>query len=269
MTPQLELVVTGRGDGTPVTAAAATVPQLFRVVDEPLGGPWVAWVLAGDDAWQEVATDAFGAGAALVVVDSPSPAPPTVLASFGGSPRPVVLVTPRTHAPAVRTFVGRLAAVRANVTWVEAVLVVRGTTLPDTRAVLWDGLVTLAAAGLPVDAIDAFAVAERAVLVDARSAGARVHVTLVQGPGVEPLLRVAAYGSFGSLAVATGDPLVADPGEVLQVGESGALATPTDYRTSRRVALGEVYDAVVHRVATMSPLSAYEREAALVEQAFG
>lgn len=264
----LDLVLAGEGRPgarAAVVAAVGSAPGWFRVADEP-AGPHVAWVLAGDD-WPSTVAAALDAGAAAVVVDEPRTVTGDDLARLAGAPRPVIVATARSHAPQLRALAGRVAPVRDEVTWVEA-LVVDGAAGPlDPQAALFDGLATLAAAGLPVDALDAVVVRERALMADGRSGGARVHLTSVRSRGAAPRARVAAFGPFGSLVATAGDPLVAAPGEVVQVGADGALVLPTDYETPRRLALREARAAVARGLDPTSPLSAYTREAALVGQA--
>jgi hypothetical protein len=265
----LDLVLAGTGDPgarEAVAAAVGSAPEWFRLADEP-SGPHAVWVLADDDTWPDEVVAAAAGGAGAVVVDSPRLVTPDQLARLAAAGRTVIVATQRSHAPQLAALAGLVGPVRDEVTWVEALVVENGEGPLDAAAALWDALATLAAAGLPVDSVERLVATERALLVDARSAQARVHATCVRSLGATPRVRVAAFGSFGSLAATAGDPLVAAPGEVVQVGPDGARAVPTDYQTPRRLALREAHAVVAAGLVPASPPSAYEREAALVERA--
>ena len=283
----LDLVVAGTGSAgqrDAVRAAVASVPGWFREVaapPEPAGtpgsGPHVAWVLADDDAWPQVAAAAIERGAAAVVIDTPRLITPADLATLSepagptGGRCPVIVATRRSHAPQVRAFARLLRPLRDQVEWAELLVVEDGVGPVDGAPGLWDALTTLAAAGLDVEAIESIAVGQRTLLVDARSvdahnAGARVHVTTVGSRGAAPRMKLAAFGAFGSLTAQAGSPLVASAGDVVRVSPDGACSVPTEYLTPRRLALREVYAFVVDGVSVAPPLSAYEREVALVGQ---
>lgn len=265
-----DLVVTGAprpGDAAAVLALAGSVPEWFRVSDEPTGAH-VAWVLAGDSAWPAAVTAALAAGADAVVVDAPRVVTPEDVAALAGATRPVVLATRRSHAPQVRTLAQLVGPVRADVAWVECLVVDGGDGPLDPEAAAWDALATLAAAGLEVDRVLGVVVRPTALLVDALAGTARVHVTCVRSLAATPRLRIAAFGAFGSLLATAGDSSVAFPGEVVRVDADGAHAQPTDHRTPRRVALSEVRAALGAGLDPFSLLSAYSPTATLVSQVF-
>jgi len=264
------LVVTGTprpGDDAAVLALAGSVPEWFRLSDET-GGAHVAWVLAGDDAWPAAVTAALAAGADAVVVDSPRVVTPEDVTALAGAARPVVLAARRSHAPQVRMLARLVAPVRPDVAWVECLVVDGGDGPLDPQAAAWDALATLTAAGLEVDRVVDVVVRPTALLIDALAGSARVHVTCVRSLAATPRLRIAAFGAFGSLLATAEDSSVAFPGEVVRVDADGAHAQPTDHRTARLVAAGEVHAALGAGLDPISLLSAYSPTATLVSQVF-
>ncbi len=265
-----ELVVTGAArsaGGAAVAAAAGSVPEWFRLSDEP-SGAHVAWVLAADEGWPAAVTAALADGADAVVVDGPRVVTPEDVESLASAARPVVLATRRSHAPQVLALAGLVAPVRDQVAWVECLVVDGGDGPLDGEAALWDALATLAAAGLEVDSVLDLVVRPAALMADALAGSARVHVTCVRSLAATPRLRIAAFGPFGSLVATAEDPLVAFPGTVVRVDADGAHALPTDHRTPRRVALSEVHAALGAGLDPHSLLSAYSPTATLVSQVF-
>jgi hypothetical protein len=126
------------------------------------------------------------------------------------------------------------------VTWAELLVVDAAAGPIDHAAALWDAALTLTVAGLLPASLQAVAGPRSVVAEGVTEAGARVHLSYVQGAHYRPRFTLKAFGPSGSLAATAGDPAVADPGGVWRVDADGVTALPTDYQPPRRVALAEV-----------------------------
>jgi len=264
--PVLGLVLVGAGRAghrEAVLAEVGAVPHWFRPTDDP-NGPHVAWVFGDEPEWPSYAARALAAGAAAVVVDEPWPADPEGLAALEAADHRVVVTSGWSHAPQVRALAGLVAPVRELVTLVEVLLV--GSAERAPAAILGGALFTLAAAGLGVDRVDQGVVRPTALTAEAGAGDTTVHLTCVRNPRATPRLRIAAFGSFGSLMATAADPLVAAPGEVVTVTAEGARLLPSNYRTPRRIALGDAREAVLRGSRPTPSLSEYARSARLALQ---
>ncbi|MDR1825750.1 MAG: hypothetical protein LBR27_10580 [Bifidobacteriaceae bacterium] len=272
MSPRIDIVVSGWAEAgrawqaPAVRAAIGTLPQLYReVAAPPAGGGHVAWVMAGGDTWPDAVAAALQAGPAAVVVDQPTWATPDAIGQVerAAGTVPVILAGSRTHAPQVRDLAALVEPVKDQIEWVDALLV-------GGEASLFDALATLQAAGLAVVTPPRLTASPHGFVVEATAGGAAragVHLTVLQGAGYTPQAVIKAFGSFGSLAATAGDPLVAYPGEVIRIDQSGYRAEPTDYQTPRRVALREVHAAVAGSLVSPHRLNSYVPVAALAGSA--
>ena len=229
---------------------ARSFPLWFCEVD---AGGDVIWVDSA--SWVSDSATALAHGARLVIVDRPAVTAAAVDTLAGA---PVVLCDDYTHSPAIVEFAQQAGAVRDQIDWVEVLL--RGS---DGTPSLWSGLVTLTACGLPVDTVPV-TTPSPALMADARSAGARVHITGVHDSrnGVT----VKAFGPFGSLELRLGDPAAANPGEVISTGQDHACLAKLEFQTSRRAALKEAYTALATGLAITSRLDDYALAVSLFEQ---
>ena len=241
------------GDAQVARQVARSFPLWFNEVE---AGGDVVWVDGA--SWVSDTATALAHGARLVIVDRPAVTAAAVDTLAGA---PVVLCDHYTHSPATVEFARQVGAVRDQIDWVE--LLLRGC---DGTPDLWSAMVTLTACGLPVDTVPV-TTPSPAMLADAHSAGARIHITGVHDgrDGVT----VKAFGQFGSLELRLGDPAVATPGEVINTGQDHACLAKLEFQTSRRAALKEAYAALATGLAISSRLDDYALAVRLFERRCG
>ncbi|MDR1393668.1 MAG: hypothetical protein LBJ62_06855 [Bifidobacteriaceae bacterium] len=259
MSQRLDLVLIGATSTSqtqPVYDAAASAIPYIKPVAQGLGGH-IAWVMANRPDWASLVSAARSDNPAVVVIDQPTTPTPADLADLGDGIVPLWLVTPHNWAPAVATM--KQAAAGLEFDWLEAATFSPGEADPWTC--LFDALVLLRSAGLGDAAIDNLTFGPHCVVAEARAGQTAVHLTCLRGS--YPLkATVKAFGSFGSLELALGDPRAAFPGEVVRVGPDGSTLYPTTYQTPRRMALLEAHALVAGSRNPDHLLSAYAQTVA-------